>query len=91
MSVRLLLSEARAEWLLLNGDVRQKRDGRRISPSHKFPPSRICRRREGARGRGEISLTQRSSLLGSPKKVNWGTRRKEEAGQQAKPVMIHAL
>ena len=26
--------------------------------------------------------------IGSPKKVNWGTRRKEEAGQQAKPVMI---
>ena len=47
LSVRLLLSGARAEWLLLNGYVRQ-REGR-SALSHKFPPSRICRRREGER------------------------------------------
>ena len=91
--MRLLPSETRAEWLLLNGDVRHTTEGRRISPSLTNFPHRasVDEGKERERGRGEISLTQRSSLLGSPKKVNWGTRRKEEAGQQAKPVMIHAL
>ena len=82
------LSDLRSERASVGeGGADRATDGQ-ISPSHKFPPSRICRRRRRrrSRGRGEISLTQLNSWVagrsvGCPRKSTGA--RKKEARRQA--------